>query len=222
MPQLLQPPRPLQRLQLQAVPCFWAGRCWLCRRCGAPQRPRHSYRLDGPAWRHGPGRMLPHHRAADQRDGHAGSADGRADRGLAQWRDGHGPWGMSWPAAWAWCSLAVWPTCTCVTAPKDARSSLQMRVIARAVAVLCAWIGRLLTRCSVTPEKLSASERPGPQTKPSNGQTSTQSPAATGPWSWPSTTSALASLMLRKIPAPCEPVSLTSHTPEAVRDTIAR
>jgi len=33
-----------------------------------------------------------------------------------------------------------------------------MRAIARAMVVLCAWVGRLLTRCPVTLEKLSASE----------------------------------------------------------------
>jgi len=41
-----------------------------------------------------------------------------------------------------------------------------MRAIARAVAVLCAWIGRLLTRCSGTLEKLSASEALAPDTNP--------------------------------------------------------
>ena len=53
--------------------------------------------------------------------------------------------------------LRVFRSCPLIT-PKDARSWLQMRAIARAMAVLCAWTGRLLTRCSVTLEKLSASE----------------------------------------------------------------
>jgi hypothetical protein len=35
---------------------------------------------------------------------------------------------------------------------------LQMLAIARTMAALCTLIGRLLTGCSVTPEKLSGSE----------------------------------------------------------------
>jgi len=55
------------------------------------------------------------------------------------------------------CFLRVFSSCPLIT-PKDARSSLQMRAMSRAMAVLCAWIGRLLTRCSVTLEKFSASK----------------------------------------------------------------
>ena len=39
-------------------------------------------------------------------------------------------------------SLRVFRSCPLIT-PKDARSSLQMLAIARAMAALCAWIGRL-------------------------------------------------------------------------------
>jgi hypothetical protein len=44
-----------------------------------------------------------------------------------------------------------------------------------------------------------------------------RSPAATEPCSCPSTTSALASLMLRRMPAPCEPVRRTCQPPSAPR-----
>ena len=44
-----------------------------------------------------------------------------------------------------------------------------MRAIARAMARICAWIGRLLTRCSVTLEKLSASEAEALQSWPGQG-----------------------------------------------------
>jgi hypothetical protein len=55
-------------------------------------------------------------------------------------------------------SLRVFRSCPLIT-PKDARSSLQMLAMARAMAALCALIGRLLARRSGTPEKLSGSER---------------------------------------------------------------
>ena len=51
----------------------------------------------------------------------------------------------------------------------------------------------------------------GAQPRPSNIQTSTRSPAATLPCSWPSTTRPLASLMLRRMPEPCAPVD--AHLP---------
>jgi type II secretory ATPase GspE/PulE/Tfp pilus assembly ATPase PilB-like protein len=60
------------------------------------------------------------------------------------------------------------------------------------------------------------------QTSPSNSQTSTFSPAATGPRSCGSTISALASLMLRRMPAPWAPVLRTSQRPSAARETMAR
>ena len=50
-------------------------------------------------------------------------------------------------------------SCPLIT-PKDARSSLPMLAIARAMAALGASIGRLLARCSDTLEKFTASERP--------------------------------------------------------------
>ncbi len=52
--------------------------------------------------------------------------------------------------------LRVFRSCPLIT-PEDARASLQMLAIARAMAALCASIGRLLARRSDTPEKLSAS-----------------------------------------------------------------
>jgi NAD(P)H-dependent FMN reductase len=54
-------------------------------------------------------------------------------------------------------SPRVFRACPLIT-PQDACSSLQMLAIARAMAVLCASIRRLLVRCSGTPEKLSGSE----------------------------------------------------------------
>ena len=53
--------------------------------------------------------------------------------------------------------LRVFPSCPLITS-KHARSSLQMLAIARAMAVLCAKIGRVVTRRSDALEKLSASE----------------------------------------------------------------
>ena len=61
--------------------------------------------------------------------------------------------------------LRVFRSCPLIT-PKDARSSLQMRAMARAMAVLYAWIARLLTSCSVTlknsqpPTRRLAGQRP--------------------------------------------------------------
>src|SRR3990167_3328442 len=54
--------------------------------------------------------------------------------------------------------LRVFRSCP-LTTPERTHSALQMRAIARAMAVLCALIGHVLARYSVTPEKLSASER---------------------------------------------------------------
>ena len=53
--------------------------------------------------------------------------------------------------------LRVFPSCPLITS-KHARSSLQMLAIARAMAVLCAKIGRVVTRRSDALEKLSASD----------------------------------------------------------------
>jgi hypothetical protein len=53
--------------------------------------------------------------------------------------------------------LRVFRSCPLIT-PQGARSSLPMLAIARAMAALGASIGHLLPRCSVTPERLSASE----------------------------------------------------------------
>lgn len=50
--------------------------------------------------------------------------------------------------------------------PKRTHSLLQMRAIARAMAVLCASIGHVLTRYSGTTKKLSASEHPNPARGP--------------------------------------------------------
>src|SRR5204863_2105120 len=55
--------------------------------------------------------------------------------------------------------LRAFRSCPLIT-PKRARSSLQMLAMARAMAVLCASIGHVLTRCSDTLKKLSASESP--------------------------------------------------------------
>jgi len=59
-------------------------------------------------------------------------------------------------------------------------------------------------------------------TNPSKSQTSTSSPAATEPCSWPSTSSALAWLMLLRMPAPCAPVVRACQPPPAAWLTIAR
>jgi signal transduction histidine kinase len=52
--------------------------------------------------------------------------------------------------------LKVLRSCPIIT-PKHARSSLQLLAMARAMSVLCAWIGRLLARRSSTLEKCSPS-----------------------------------------------------------------
>ena len=73
---------------------------------------------------------------------------------------GRPPWGTSKVAKpHLLVRLRVNRSCPLIT-PKDARSSLRMLAIARAMAVLRASIGRLLTRCSATLAKLSASEVP--------------------------------------------------------------
>src|SRR6185369_11093323 len=56
----------------------------------------------------------------------------------------------------------------------------------------------------------------------SNGSTSTSSPAATSPCAWPRTTRPFASLMLRRIPDPCEPVVRTCQRPSLSRVTMPR
>ena len=61
--------------------------------------------------------------------------------------------------------LRVFRSCPLIT-PEDARSSLPMLAIARAMAALCASIVRLLARCSGTLEKLSAAET---KARPDNG-----------------------------------------------------
>ena len=159
---------------------------------GPPQRHRHHRRLDGAARRRRRRQGLLHHRPADQRDGDEGGADGRADHRLAQRRHGHGP--RTGRAAG---HDAVRPRRQPALPLLHRLRALRLR--ARAAARACAWS--------------PADARRRRQTSPSNSQTSTASPAATEPCSWPSTTSALASLMLRRMPAPCEPVSRTCQPP---------
>src|SRR5690606_24337387 len=76
-------------------------------------------------------------------------------------------------------------------------------------------LGRCLAAVSRAPGGLA-------QASPSNHLTWTVSPAVTWPRSCSSTTRALASLMLRRMPDPWVPVRCTCRVPSAAAETIPR